>query len=72
MQVFALVFKRTFVSINLILKYYNQILTYKIIIFVSKDNWIVQNYVPKNISIIQNTKSPFIFFPRRYVGGGGE
>jgi hypothetical protein len=26
-----------------------------------KIKWIVQNYVPKNISIIQNTKSPFIF-----------
>jgi hypothetical protein len=25
--------------------------------------WIVQNYVPKNISIIQNTKSPFISSP---------
>jgi hypothetical protein len=24
-----------------------------------KIKWIVQNYVPKNISIIQNTKSPY-------------
>jgi len=28
-----------------------------------KIKWIGQNYVSKNISIIQDTKSPFIFFP---------
>jgi len=36
-----------------------------------KIKWIVQNYVPKNISIIQNTKSPFIFSPFDKGGGRG-
>jgi hypothetical protein len=41
-------------------------------LFAPENNWMAQNYVPKNISIIQNTKllNPLKFFPSDVTSEG--